>query len=121
MPCGLLIFFCIQLLPAFFTVQVFQSPDFSGSRFFRVQVFLSLGFSGSRFFKAQIFLSPGFSGSRFFRVRVQGLGPGFRSSQYFHFLTRYFGDTYHLMCKKSNSFVYVFVANCLFSQINRAR
>ena len=60
-----LFFFCIQLFPAFFIVQVFQGPGFSESMFFRVQVFLS----------------PGFFGSRFFRVRVQGLSPGFRSSR----------------------------------------
>ena len=30
------------------------------------------------FFKVQVFLGPGFPGSR---VRVQGLGPGFRSSR----------------------------------------
>ena len=59
------LFFCIQLFPAFFIVQNFQSPDFSGYRFFMVQVLLD----------------PGFSGSRFFRVWIQGLGPGFRSSQ----------------------------------------
>ena len=33
------------------------------------------------FFMVQVFLSPGFLGSRFFKVRVQGPGPGFRSSQ----------------------------------------
>ena len=37
-------------------------------------------FSGSRFFRAQVFQGPGFLGSRFFRIRVQGPGPGFRSS-----------------------------------------
>ena len=57
-------FFCIQLFPTFFRVLVFQGPGFLGSRFFRLQVFLG----------------PGFSGSRFFWVRVQGPGPGFRSS-----------------------------------------
>ena len=36
------------------------------------------GFSGSRFFRVQVFQGPGFSGSR---SRVQGPGPGFRSSQ----------------------------------------
>ena len=55
-------------------------PCFSGFRSFRVQVFQGPGFSGSRFFRVQDFLGPGFSGSRFFRVRVQGPGPGFRSS-----------------------------------------
>ena len=60
-----LFFFCIQLFPSFFIVQVFQGPGFSESRIFRVQVFKG----------------PGFSGSRFFRIRVQGLHPGFRSSQ----------------------------------------
>ena len=59
-----------------FRVQVFLGPGFSESRFFRVHVFLGPGFSGSRFFRFQ---GPGFSGSRS-RVRVQGLGPGFRSS-----------------------------------------
>ena len=84
--------------PRFFRVQVFQGPGFSQSRFFRLQVFLSPGFSGSRFFWVQVFLGSGFSGYRFFwvqvfqgtgfpgsgsrvRVRVQSLGPGFRSSQ----------------------------------------
>ena len=52
-------FFYIQLFPTFSIVQVF---------------------SGSRFFRVQVFQGPGFLGSRFFRVRVQGLGPGFRSS-----------------------------------------
>ena len=51
-----------------FKVQVFQSPDFSGSRFFRVQVFQGPGFSGSWFFRVQVFQGP-------------GSGPGFRSSQ----------------------------------------
>ena len=55
----LLYFFCIQLFPTFFTVQVF---------------------SGSRFFRVQVFQGPRFLESRFFRVRVQGLGPGFRDS-----------------------------------------
>ena len=41
-------FCCIQLFPAFFIVQDFHSPDFSGSRFFRVQDFQVPGFSGSR-------------------------------------------------------------------------
>ena len=36
-----------------FKVQVFQSPDFSGSRFFRVQVFQGPGLSGFRFFRDQ--------------------------------------------------------------------
>ena len=52
-------FFYIQLFPTFSIVQVF---------------------SGSRFFRVQVFQGPGFLGSRFFRVRVQGFGPGFRSS-----------------------------------------
>ena len=100
--CSSNLFFCIELFPTFFIVQNSQSPHFSGPSFFWVQVFLSLGFSGlcfsgSRFFKVQVFLSPGFSGSKFFRVlvfqgqgfsgtgsrvRVQGLGPGFRSNHY---------------------------------------
>ena len=46
-------FFCIQLFPTFFIVQVF-----SGSRFFRVQVFQGPGFSGSRFFMVQVFQGP---------------------------------------------------------------
>ena len=37
------LFFSIQLFPAFFTVHVFQSLDFSGSTFFWVQVFQSPG------------------------------------------------------------------------------
>ena len=64
----------------FFRVQVFQGPGFSGSRFFKVQVFQGTDFSGSRLFRVQVFQGPGFSGSRFFRFRVQGPGPGFRSS-----------------------------------------
>ena len=60
-----------------------RRPDFWKSRFFKVQVFQDPGFSGSRFFRVQVFQGPGFSGSRFFRVRVQGLGPGFRSSPIF--------------------------------------
>ena len=36
------------------------------------------GFSLSRFFRVQVFQGTGFSGSR-----VQGPGPGFRSSYYF--------------------------------------
>ena len=43
---------------------IFQNPDFLGSRFFMVQVSQGLGVSGSNFY----------------RVRVQGPGPGFRSS-----------------------------------------
>ena len=58
----------------FSMVQVFQGPGFSGSRF------LGSKFSGSRFYRVRVFQDPGFSGSRFFRVRVQGQGPGFRSS-----------------------------------------
>ena len=58
------LFCCIQLFPAFFIVQVFQNPDFSGSGFFWIQVFQG----------------PGFSGSKFFRLRVQVIGPGLRSS-----------------------------------------
>ena len=69
--------------------RVFHSPGFSESRFFRVQVFLSPSFSVSRFFRIQFFLGPGFSGSRFFRVRVEGLGPGFRSSPYEKVLWKY--------------------------------
>ena len=57
-------------------------PGFSGSRFFRVQVFQGPGFSGPRFFRVQVFQGPG-PGSRS-RVRVQGLGPGFRSSHLRH-------------------------------------
>ena len=38
-------------------------------------------FSDSRIFRVQVFQGPGFSESRFFRVKVQGPGPGFRSSQ----------------------------------------
>ena len=47
-------------------------------KFFRVQVFM-----------IQVFHCPGFLGSRFFRVRIQGLGPCFRSSptSVEHFLT----------------------------------
>ena len=41
------LFFCIQLLPAFFIVQDFQGPGFSESRFFRVQVLVP-GFRSSR-------------------------------------------------------------------------
>ena len=60
-----------------FTQSIFI-PCFSWSMFFRVHVFQSTGFSGSRFSRVQDFLHPGFPGSR---VRVQGLGPGFRSSR----------------------------------------
>ena len=35
------------------------------------------------FFRAQVFQGPEFLGSRFFWVRVQGPGPGFRSSPFF--------------------------------------
>ena len=80
------LFLCIQLLPEFFIV---QSPDFSESRFFRAQVFVSPGFSGSRFFWVQIFQGPGFLESRFFWVRVQGLGPGFRSSRFANVLNQF--------------------------------
>ena len=65
------LFFYIQLFPAFLIVQVFQGPGFSESKFFRVQVFQGPGFSESRFFRVQVF-----------QGRVQGLGPGFRSSPY---------------------------------------
>ena len=60
---------------------VFHGPRFSGSRVFKVPVFQGPGFLRSRFFRVQVFQVPVFSGSRFFWVRVQGLGPGFRSSQ----------------------------------------
>ena len=40
-----------------------------------------------------------------------------RDSQYFFLLARYFWDTLPLMNRKSNSFVYIFVANCQFFQI----
>ena len=43
-----------------------------------IHVFQGLCFSKYRFFWVQDFLHPGFPGSR---VRVQGLGPGFRSSR----------------------------------------
>ena len=66
------LFFFFLLFPAFFIVEVFQSPGFSGSRFFRVQVFQSTVFSGPRFFRVQIFQGPGFSGSGS-RVWVQVL------------------------------------------------
>ena len=48
-----------------------------------LNVFHGPGFSGSRFFRVQVFQGPGFSGFSFFWVwvQVQGLGPGFRSSQ----------------------------------------
>ena len=59
----------------YFRIHVFQGPSIIGSRFFQ-----GPGFSGSRFFRVQVFLSLGFPGSRFFGVRVQGPGPGFRSS-----------------------------------------
>ena len=73
----------IFLIPYLF--HVFQDSYFSGSRFFRVQVFQIPGFSGSRFsesrfFRVLVFQGPGFLGSGS-RVRVQGPGPGFRSSQ----------------------------------------
>ena len=42
-------------------------------------------FSWSRFFRIQVFVGPGFSGSGF---RVQGLGPGFRSSRDFACATK---------------------------------
>ena len=58
-------------------------PCFSGSKFFRVQVFQDPGFSESRFLRVQVFQGPAFSESMFFRVRVQGPGPGFRSSPIF--------------------------------------
>ena len=44
------------------------------------------GFSRFRFFRIQVFPGPGFLGSRFFWIRVQGLGPGFRSSRYKAFI-----------------------------------
>ena len=59
---------------------IFQGPDFSRSRFFRVRVFQGPSFSGSSFFRVQVSQGLGCSGSSFFKVRVQGLGPGFRSS-----------------------------------------
>ena len=64
MWCGLSILFLCTAVSHVLHVQVFQSP----------------GFSGSSFFKVQVFQVPGFLGSRFFWVRVQGVGPGFRSS-----------------------------------------
>ena len=65
-----------------FTQRIFI-PCFSWSMFFRVHVFQSTGFSGSRFSRVQDFLHPGFLRPGFpgSRVRVQGLGPGFRSSR----------------------------------------
>ena len=71
-------FFCIQLFPTIFMVQVFEHSRFSGSRFFRVQVFQGTGFSGSgisgsRFFRAQVFLGPGpGSESRFQKQPFRG-------------------------------------------------
>ena len=56
---------------------------FSGSRFFTVQIFQSPGFSGSRIQGS----GPG-SGSES-GSRVQGPGPGFRSNQ-FYFIARNF-------------------------------
>ena len=58
-------FLCIQLFPAFFIVQNYQGP----------------GFSGPKILWVQVFQGPGFSESRFLRVRVQGLGPCFGSSR----------------------------------------
>ena len=55
------LFWCIQLFPAFFIVQDFQSPH--------------------------IFQGSGVSGSRFYKARVQGLGPGFTSSHILFTLT----------------------------------
>ena len=39
-------------------------------------------------------------------------------SKYFLSLTCYFWDTFCLMTRKSNLFVYIFIANCHFFQIN---
>ena len=55
------LFWCIQLFPAFFIVQDFQSPH--------------------------IFQGSGVSGSRFYKARVQGLGPGSTSSHILFTLT----------------------------------
>ena len=51
--------------------------------FFRIRAFQGPGFSGFRFFRVQVFEGPSFLGSesRFFKIRVQGPGPGVRSSQ----------------------------------------
>ena len=49
-------------------------PYFSRSKIFRVHVFQGPGFSGSRFFRVQVFRVPVF--------RVQGPGPGYRSSAF---------------------------------------
>ena len=63
----------------FFMIQVFRCPGFSWSRFLMVQVFHGTGFSRYRFTWLG-FSGSSFSGSRFFRVRIQGTGPGYRSS-----------------------------------------
>ena len=100
------LFFCIQLFPTFFTVQVFQSPDFSGSRFSRVQVFQGPGFSESRFFWVQVFQGPGFSGSRFFWVQVfQGPGPGFSSSPSQQAKILFFFEVIANILKYRNTFI----------------
>ena len=75
-----LFFFASSCFTCFFIVQVFQSSSFSGSRFFRVQDFQGPGFSESRFFRVCV---QGPSSGSWSRVRVQGLGPGFRSSHLF--------------------------------------
>ena len=61
-------FHAVHIYSMFFMIHVFQGPCFSKYRFFWVQVFEGTGFPTSRF-----------SVSRF--SRVQGLGPGFRSSR----------------------------------------
>ena len=49
--------------------------------FFKVQFYQGPGLSGSRFFKVQVFQGPGFKGpGPESGSRVQGPGPGFRSS-----------------------------------------
>ena len=39
----------------------------------------------------------------------------------FFFLTQYFRDEHRLMYKKSTTFVYIFVSNCIFFRINPSR
>ena len=77
---------------------VFHGPSFSGFMFSMVCIFQGPCFPGSRFllseffwvqvFTFQVFQGPGLCGSRFLKVRVLGLRPGFRSSQFARDLRR---------------------------------
>ena len=96
--------------PAFFIVQVFQNPDFSGSRFFWDQVF-----KGPDFFWVRVSLGPGFSWSGS-RIWVQVLEVANQNSFvfnkiYFHYITFFHDIKIYFYSIKINlySIKYIFI------------